>query len=105
MPRTKNKSDQPAPRRAARRFARQAADTSLDAEPSPKPRTPSRLDQIELLLLRAEGASIAELADATGWQKHSLRGAIAGAMRKRGLVITSLLREDGRTYFATRALP
>ena len=33
------------------------------------------------------GASIAELCEATGWQPHSVRGALAGALRRKGHVI------------------
>ena len=70
-------------------------------EPAP-PRQPSRLDQLEALLTRAEGATIADMVDATGWQQHSVRGAMAGALKKRGLVITSG-KEDGlRRYHAVR---
>lgn len=49
----------------------------------------SKLDTLEQLLKRRDGASIAELTGATGWQQHSVRGALAGAMKKRGHIITS----------------
>ncbi len=49
---------------------------------------------------RKEGASIAELVRATGWQAHSVRGAISGALRKKlGLAVTSEKIEGrGRVY-------
>jgi hypothetical protein len=34
------------------------------------------------LLRRPEGVSIAEIAAATGWRKHKVRGAISGAVKK-----------------------
>jgi hypothetical protein len=63
-------------------------------------RTPSKLDQVEALLLEVDGASIAELMLATGWQQHSVRGALAGALTKRGLTITSDKVDGVRRYRA-----
>ena len=59
---------------------------------------PSRLDQIEQLLARDGGASIAEMVEATGWQQHSVRGAMAGALKKHGLTITSEKVDGTRRY-------
>jgi len=55
------------------------------------------------LLRRPEGATIAEIVDATGWQAHTVRGAMAGALKKKlGLVITSKKDETrGRVYRIT----
>ena len=42
------------------------------------------------LLSRREGATIEDLEQATGWQKHSVRGFLAGAVRKKlGLTLIS----------------
>jgi len=42
------------------------------------------------LLKRTEGASLDELIKATGWQKHTIRGAMAGALKKKlGLNVVS----------------
>ena len=42
------------------------------------------------LLSRAEGATLPQMTDATGWQVHTVRGAMAGALKKKlGLEITS----------------
>jgi hypothetical protein len=42
------------------------------------------------LLSRQEGATIEELQAATGWQQHSVRGFLAGAVkRKLGLTLSS----------------
>ena len=61
-------------------------------------KAPSKLDNLEALLNRKNGASIAEMMKATGWQRHSVRGAMAGALKKRGLVITSHKADDVRRY-------
>ena len=52
------------------------------------------------LLRRKKGATIPELAAAIGWQHHSVRGAISGALkRKYGLQVTSTKEGDrGRVY-------
>ena len=42
------------------------------------------------MLRRPEGATIAQVIEATGWQPHTVRGAISGALKKkRGLEVTS----------------
>lgn len=52
------------------------------------------------LLKRKKGASIEEMIYATGWQAHSVRGAISGTLKKKlGLPITSALEGGrGRVY-------
>jgi hypothetical protein len=51
------------------------------------------------LLRRPVGASIEELAKATGWQSHSLRGVISGALKKKlGLKVASTKEDRGRVY-------
>ena len=72
-------------------------------EPAPKSRTPREgTKQATLIaMLRApEGATIEEIMAATGWQSHTVRGAMAGALKKkRGLEVTSEKVEDrGRVY-------
>ena len=40
------------------------------------------------LLKRPEGATVEQIAEATGWQHHTIRGAISGALKKKlGLTI------------------
>ncbi|MBX7528639.1 DUF3489 domain-containing protein [Qipengyuania vesicularis] len=63
---------------------------------------PTKLDQLETMLLRKSGASIAEMMKATGWQSHSVRGALAGSLKKRGLTITSAKTDDVRRYTAEK---
>ncbi len=42
------------------------------------------------LLKRSEGATLTQMTEATGWQIHTVRGAMAGALKKKlGLEITS----------------
>lgn len=52
------------------------------------------------LLRRPEGATIAQLVKATNWQPHTVRGALAGALKKRlGLEIKSEKPEDGERVY------
>lgn len=50
--------------------------------------------QIVSLLSRPIGASIAELVKATSWQAHSVRGFMAGTLKKKGVVVTSTREDD-----------
>ncbi|MBX7500439.1 DUF3489 domain-containing protein [Qipengyuania sp. YG27] len=59
---------------------------------------PTKLDQLEKMILRKNGASIAEMMKATGWKQHSVRGALAGALKKRGLTIISQKLDGTRRY-------
>lgn len=74
----------------------QAAATMTEAVAADRPKT--RLEQLQALLVRDGGASIAEMVEATGWQQHSVRGAMAGALKKRGLSITSDKIDGTRRY-------
>ena len=73
--------------------------TDVAQPPASKPPTPragTKQAQIIALIQRPEGASIAEIVEATGWLAHSARGLISGALKKKlGLPITSE-KEDGR---------
>ncbi len=64
------------------------------------PRTGSKQALLLDLLRRKGGASIEELAAATGWQRHSVRGAISGTVKKKlGLtVVSDKVKTRGRVY-------
>lgn len=59
---------------------------------------PTKLDQLIALLKRPQGAAIADMTAATGWQQHSVRGALAGTLKKRGHIINSEKLDGVRVY-------
>ena len=72
------------------------SDDSLAAGPAP---APSKIARIVALLERPQGATLADLMAVTGWQAHSVRGAIAGAIKKKlGATVLSEKTGETRTY-------
>jgi DNA-binding MarR family transcriptional regulator len=67
---------------------------------SASPRAGSKQAQLIAMLRRAKGATIEEIAEALSWQPHTVRGAIAGALKKKlGLDVTSEKDDKrGRIY-------
>jgi hypothetical protein len=54
----------------------------------PTPRAGTKQALMIDLLKRPEGATVEQIAAATGWQKHTIRGAISGALKKKlGLTV------------------
>lgn len=64
------------------------------------PKGPSgKLGIVVALMRRPEGATVSQMREATGWQPHSVRGALASALkRKHKLTIVSEPGEGGRVY-------
>jgi hypothetical protein len=71
------------------------------AEPSrPRSREGTKEAMLIAMLRRPEGATIAQVIEATGWQPHTVRGAISGALkRKRGLEVTSAKSDSGERVY------
>jgi hypothetical protein len=62
----------------------------IQVEDKPRSRENSKQAQVIAMLKRPEGATIAQICAATGWQAHTVRGTFAGAFKKKlGLTINS----------------
>ena len=88
-----NRTSKRAPTAAAGRKSRRDA-----ASPNPvvAVRHGTKLAILVDLVSRRDGATIADLTKATGWQSHSVRGAISGTLKKKlGLAVSSE-KADGR---------
>ena len=52
------------------------------------------------MLQRPEGATIAQIMEVTGWQQHTVRGTLAGTLKKRlGLTIESSKEAGGQRVY------
>ena len=74
----------------AKRKAKAKSTKPEKAAPAEKPTPRAGTKQAHMieLLKRPEGATVEQIAAATGWQHHTLRGAISGALKKKlGLTV------------------
>ncbi|ACK51010.1 conserved hypothetical protein [Methylocella silvestris BL2] len=59
----------------------------------------TKQDAVVAMLRRPQGATLAAIMTATGWQQHSVRGFLAAVVRKKlGLRFASDKTGDARTY-------
>ena len=66
---------------------------------APNTRAKSKQDAVLALLSRPQGATIAAMIEATGWQSDSVRGFLAGVVRKKlGLTLDSEKTDGERVY-------
>ncbi|MBS3936253.1 MAG: DUF3489 domain-containing protein [Sulfuritalea sp.] len=83
---------------------RDAADGVQNLDPIPRPIRPgTKLAEIIEAMKRPGGATVAEMMRRTGWQAHTVRGAISGMVRKRFdyQVVTEKGADGQRAYRIT----
>jgi hypothetical protein len=100
----------PAAKRDAKPTSKKASKAPAKKEAKPASKKASTKDSVPRefskkaivldLLRRKDGATMAEIAKATDWQNHSIRGFISGNLAKKmGLTVESSKNEAGeRTY-------
>jgi hypothetical protein len=69
----------------------QALRAALAGKPR-KPREGTKQETVLALLRREEGATIAQICEATGWQGHTVRGFFAGLKKRQGIEVQVLER-------------
>jgi len=83
-----------------------AADRAAAAEAKPQTREGTKQATLIAMLRRPDGADLDEIAEATGWQKHTIRGAISGALKKKlGLEVTSTRDHQNRRVYRLTTSP
>jgi uncharacterized protein DUF3489 len=91
------------PKDAAPNKAARAGKKAAKPAPAKKPGTPraeSKTAKVLEMIRRAKGASLGEIMKATGWQPHSVRGFISGAVgKKMGLTVESTKNDDGERLY------
>ena len=85
-----------APRRTPRPPVKSPPAPTRARQPAAKPAT--KLDALVTALRAPKGATISDLMNLTNWQAHSVRGALAGALKARGHAITSTKAGAERVY-------
>ena len=100
----------PAPKHAiSQRLAKAATHDKAAKSPLPKPNVSqssgvrsqgqSKQDRVVAMLRQKEGTTIGAVMKATGWQKHSVHGFLAGVVRKKlGLTLVSEKSDGERVY-------
>ena len=79
--------------------ARKASQRPKTEKTESGPREGSKTAQVVAMLQRDGGVTLSEIMSTMGWQKHTVRGFMAGTMKKAGYAVESFKPEGGeRSY-------
>ena len=81
--------------RKARPKPEKACEDTVTTKPVAN-RAGTKQAQIIAMLQRPEGATVAEMVEATGWLAHTVRGSISGALRKKLSLPIAAEKVEGR---------
>jgi len=102
MTRTKSKPKaitRARPKTIKRKSSKRPVPVGTASGAPPRTRAGTKNAQVVAMLRDRAGTTIAAIMTATGWQQHSVRGFLAGVIRKKlGLNLVSEPREGGRVY-------
>ncbi|WP_198369739.1 DUF3489 domain-containing protein, partial [Roseomonas rosulenta] len=73
-------------------LAGKAARTPREAGAPRKPREGTKQETVLAMLRREEGATIAQICEATGWQQHTVRGFFVGLKKRQGITVVAAER-------------
>ncbi len=94
----------PSSRRRASSTPAKGGNAQKASKAKKAPKSDSKTNQVLELLKRPNGATTEELLKVTGWQAHSLRGFLAGTIRKKmGLTLASAKGDDGLRRYTIQA--
>jgi hypothetical protein len=93
-------SSKPSARSSARKAARPASrKRQVAASSKPRAKPDTKRERIIAMLRAPAGATVSRMMSATDWQQHSVRGFLAGVVRKKlGLNLVSEPTDKGRVY-------
>lgn len=80
-----------------KRPRKMAREPNGGAAPQVAPKRETKSEQVLVLLMREEGATLDQLVAATGWLPHTTRAALTG-LKKKGHLVTSEKVEGIRSY-------
>ena len=102
MTRTKSKPKaitRARPKTIKRKSSKRPVPVGTASGEPPRTRAGTKNAQVVAMLRDRAGTTIAAIMTATGWQQHSVRGFLAGVIRKKlGFNLVSVPKEGGRIY-------
>ncbi|WP_246604998.1 DUF3489 domain-containing protein [Aquisediminimonas sediminicola] len=91
------------PRKVVRKPLTAVPDMGMLAPVPTTSKAQTKASLVEELLQQEQGASLAELCQATGWLPHTCRAFLTG-LRKKGRELERDKREDGTTIYKTTSI-